>query len=119
MPDGRADSEALAAADRWLALIDRGDAEASWSAASNLLRSAIDEARWSEALRRAQGPIGRPRSREVERLRYATELPGAPDGEYVVVEYATEFERKRNGSELVTLMREPDGVWRVAGYYVR
>ena len=58
------------------------------------------------------GPIGRPRSREVERLRYATELPGAPDGEYVVVEYATEFERKRNGSELVTLMREPRSVAR-------
>lgn len=119
MPDGKADTEALAAADRWLALIDRGDAEASWAAAAKLLQGAVDQEKWAESLRRAQSPIGRARSRDVRSVRYATELPGAPDGEYVVVEYGTEFERKRNGTEQLTLMKEPDGEWRVAGYYVR
>ncbi|HEX7120082.1 MAG TPA: DUF4019 domain-containing protein [Longimicrobiales bacterium] len=119
MPDGRADSEALAAADRWLALIDRGDAEASWSAAAALFQSGVDEARWTQALVSAQRPLGRPVARDVASVRYATELPGAPDGEYVVIEYATTFERKRNGGERVVVMKEADGAWRVAGYHVR
>ncbi len=119
MPDGRADSEALAAADRWLALIDRGDAEASWTAAAKLLQSAVDEETWVESLRRVERLLGRPVARSVESVRYATELPGAPDGEYVALGYATTFECKRGGAERVVMMKEPDGEWRVAGYHVR
>ena len=52
-------------------------------------------------------------------MNYATELPGAPDGEYVVLEYETTFERKKKGAERVVMMKEPDGSWRAAGYYVR
>src|SRR5690606_26485494 len=55
----------------------------------------------------------------VQSMNYATELPGAPDGEYVVLEYETTFERKKKGAERVVMMKEPDGSWRTAGYYVR
>jgi hypothetical protein len=50
---------------------------------------------------------------------YAEELPGAPDGEYVVIEYETSFERKKNGTETITLMKDTDGEWRAAGYFVK
>ena len=47
-------------------------------------------------------------------------LPGAPTGDYVVVQYTTRF---ANGPaavvETVTAMREPDGAWKAAGYFVR
>ena len=49
----------------------------------------------------------------------ATELPGAPDGEYVVFEFQTRFERKRAAIETVSPMRDRDGQWRVSGYYIR
>jgi hypothetical protein len=49
---------------------------------------------------------------------YATSLPGAPDGEYVVIRYDTTFENKRASVETVTPMRDVDGTWRVSGYYV-
>lgn len=52
-------------------------------------------------------------------MQYATELPGAPDGEYVVLEFETTFEHKKKGGERVVMMKEPDGSWRAAGYYVR
>ncbi|HEX6939087.1 MAG TPA: DUF4019 domain-containing protein [Longimicrobiales bacterium] len=119
MPDGRADSEALAAADRWLALIDRGDADASWAAAASLFQAGVDAPRWTQALESVQRTLGRPVARDVASVRYATELPGAPDGEYVVIEYATTFGAKKHGAERVVVMKEGDGAWRVAGYHVR
>jgi hypothetical protein len=48
-----------------------------------------------------------------------TELPGAPDGEYVVFQFDTQFEHKRAAVETVTPMRDPDGSWRVSGYFIR
>ena len=49
----------------------------------------------------------------------ATELPGAPDGEYVVFQFSTAFEHKRAAVETVTPMMDADGQWRVSGYFVR
>ena len=46
-------------------------------------------------------------------------MPGAPDGRYVVVQYDTVFENKASAVETVTPMADPDGVWRVAGYFIR
>ena len=49
----------------------------------------------------------------------ASELPGAPDGQYVVIQFDTQFERKRTAIETVTPMLDTDGQWRVSGYFVR
>ncbi len=48
-----------------------------------------------------------------------TSLPGAPDGEYVVIQYRSEFENKSNAVETVTPMRDADGEFRVSGYFIR
>lgn len=111
--------EARAAAEAWLAWVDRGDAHETWSRASELFRRAVTEDQWRGSLERAQLSVGRPVSRTFRSAKYATELPGAPDGEYVVLEYATTFERKQNGAETVTMQREPDGEWRLSGYFIR
>ena len=52
-------------------------------------------------------------------MQYAESLPGAPDGEYVVILFKTSFEGKAEAVETVTPMRDADGEWRVAGYYIR
>jgi hypothetical protein len=44
---------------------------------------------------------------------------GAPDGEYVVIQYDTKFDNKAAAVETVTVARGKDGVWRVAGYYIK
>jgi len=46
-------------------------------------------------------------------------VPGAPDGEYVVLRFETSFENKAKAIETVTPMREKDGTWRVSGYYIK
>jgi hypothetical protein len=47
------------------------------------------------------------------------ELPGAPDGDYAVIQFSTEFAHKRTARETVTPMRDADGEWRVSGYFIR
>ncbi len=64
-------------------------------------------------------PLGKVLSRKVINSTYTTSLPGAPDGQYVVIQFETSFENKRNAVETVTPMLEPDGQWRVSGYYIR
>jgi hypothetical protein len=46
-------------------------------------------------------------------------LPGAPDGQYVVIKYDTTFANKAAAVETVTPMREADGSWKVSGYFVK
>jgi hypothetical protein len=50
---------------------------------------------------------------------YTKSLPGAPDGEYVVIQYDTGFEHKQSAVETVTPMLDKDGKWRVSGYFIR
>lgn len=111
--------EAEAAASAWLKLVDAGDYPASWSRASSLFKAAVAESSWEAALKRSRGPLGSLESREVQSATFTHALPGAPDGEYVVITYASRFEHKASAIETVTPMREKDGSWRVSGYYVK
>ena len=52
-------------------------------------------------------------------MRGATSLPGAPDGEYVVIQFEASFGNKRASVETVTPMLDKDGQWRVSGYYIK
>jgi hypothetical protein len=113
------DPAAERAALEWLALTDRGDASGSWTAASSLFRRAVTVEQWTQALAAAREPLGRLVDRRLESARAASELPGAPDGEYVVLQFTTAFEHKRAATETVTPMREADGAWRVSGYFIR
>ena len=116
---GAYDPNAERAARAWLALADAGGAAESWGAASALFRRAVSAEDWGRALDAARGPLGPVVRRTLKDARPATELPGPPDGEYVVFQFETEFERKRSAVETVTPMRDPDGQWRVSGYYIR
>ena len=64
-------------------------------------------------------PLGGLLSRSVQAAKYATSLPGAPDGEYVVIQFTTGFSNKESAIETVTPMKGPDGVWRVSGYFIK
>ena len=103
----------------WLSLIDAGDAHASWAASATLFRRAVPEQQWAESLEVARAPLGKVVSRRLKSGNVVTQLPGAPDGEYVVFQFDTSFELKRSAVETVTPMRDADGAWRVSGYFVR
>ena len=117
--DTRGRRRAIRAAEAWLAGIDAADAATTWAEAGSLFRDAVTPEDWRASLERAQKHLGRPVRRTLASAEERQELPGAPDGHYVVLRYDTEFEHKRNGTETVVPMRDEDGAWRVSGYFVR
>jgi hypothetical protein len=52
-------------------------------------------------------------------MQYTKELPGAPDGEYVVIQFRAAYAKKKSAIETVTPMLDADGRWRVSGYFVK
>jgi hypothetical protein len=111
--------KAQRAATAWLALTDGGKYSESWDAAAALFKAAITKPDWEKALQSARSPLGALKSRQVKSATFARSLPGAPAGEYVVIQFDAQFENKAAAIETITPMREKDGSWRVSGYYIK
>jgi Protein of unknown function (DUF4019) len=107
------------AAQSWLKEIDSGNYASSWNDASAYFRGALTEKGWVDALNGARKPLGKLASRKLAKSQNAQSLPGAPDGNYVVMQFNTSFENKKSAMETVTFMREKDGKWKAAGYYIK
>ena len=115
----QAEKAAIESAQGWLELVDNGQFAESWNEAAQYFKSLLTKEKWEESLQAVRNPLGKVFSRELESQQYTTSLPGAPDGEYVVIQYKTTFENKKEALETVTPMLDKDGTWRVSGYYVR
>lgn len=113
------EAAAVAAAETWLGMVDQGDYAGSWREAAEYFKNSLSQGQWDQALQAARKPLGKLVSRTVKTKTYATSLPGAPDGEYVVIEFQTSFENKKAAIETVTPMMDKDGKWRVSGYFIR
>ena len=46
-------------------------------------------------------------------------LPGAPNGDYAVMEFDASFAGKKSAVETVTFSLEKDGQWRAVGYHIQ
>jgi len=113
------DTAAVKAAESWLTLVDSGKYAESWKAAASLFREKVTAAQWEDVVRSARGPLGPVETRKLVTAQYTRMLPGASDGEYVVIRYQTTFQKKKSSVETVTPMKDNDGVWRVAGYTIQ
>jgi hypothetical protein len=118
-PPGSNEKGAQAAAEAWLALVDAGSYGPSWTEAASLFKKAIDQPGWEKALTGVRAPLGKVVSRKLASATYRTSVPGGPDGQYVVVVFATSFENKQAATETVTPMKNADGRWHVSGYFIR
>jgi hypothetical protein len=117
--DKAAVDQATSAATAWLALTDTAKYGQSWEEAAPYFRAAISKADWESALHASRAPLGSLKSRRLRSATFTRTAPGAPDAEYVVVEFDTQFEHKATAVETVTPMRDKDGSWRVSGYYIK
>ncbi|WP_157725025.1 DUF4019 domain-containing protein [Vogesella sp. LIG4] len=113
------DTEAADTAARaWLALIDSNDFAASWQQAAALFKASISQQQWLDALHSARSPLGKLQARTLQSTVPARTLPGAPPGDYVVIQYRARFDNRAEAIETVTPQREADGSWRISGYFV-
>jgi len=112
------EAAAVQSAEAWLKLIDAGQYGTSWDEAASMFRKAVSRASWEKQAAAVREPLGKVLARKLAAKQLAHELPGAPDGTYVVLSFDTRFEHKERGRETVTMMLE-DGRFRGAGYFIR
>ncbi|WP_321531707.1 DUF4019 domain-containing protein [uncultured Desulfuromonas sp.] len=113
------EAAAISSAESFLQLVDSGHYGESWEATSKLFKAQVSKQQWIAQLEQMHPLFGALVKREIKGRNYTKSLPGAPDGDYVVIQFTTEFENKKNSLETITPMLENDGKWRVSGYYVR
>ncbi|MEA3506774.1 MAG: DUF4019 domain-containing protein [Elusimicrobiota bacterium] len=117
--DSKKSGEAIEAAADWLQLADSGQYGRSWEEAAEYFKNLVSKEKWINTLKGVRGTLNPMIKREVQSRGYTTSMPGAPDGEYVIIHYETEFENKEYAIEAVTAMKEKDGNWRVSDYFIK
>jgi hypothetical protein len=110
---------AMAVAQAWLATVDSGGYAQSWEESSAVFKAATTRLQWETTVQAARAPLGPVNARKLRSVTYSRAIPGAPAGEYFVIQFDTHFLNRPLTSETVTPMREADGSWKVAGYFIR
>ena len=112
-------NQAILSANNWLTQIDNREYELSWTNADIAIQNVVAMKDWENLISGTREPLGKIIERTVVSSEYHTELPGAPDGEYVIIVFESSFRNKKSAIETVTPRKGEDGNWRVAGYYIR
>jgi hypothetical protein len=110
---------AVTAAQQWLAGIDTGNYAQSWTDAAEFFQGAITQDKWIAALNNVRAPLGKMEIRTVNSAVTETQLPGAPDGKYVLMQFNTAFVNMSRATETVTFVLEKDGQWKADSYYIK
>jgi hypothetical protein len=114
-----AEQAATAAAQNWLKEVDDGQYAQSWQDASADFQSKVPEQTWESEITPVRRPLGELVTRKLSSAQFATQLPGAPEGQYVVMRFDTSFANKQSTVETVTFSLEQDGKWKASGYYIK
>jgi len=113
------DKESIDAGRKWLELIDAGKAGAAWDLASKQLQSAVKRDKFTAEMNQVRKPLGKLESRTAVKFARSHELPGAPAGDYAIIEFDAKFTNGKRLTEQLIWALEDRDVWRVAGYYYR
>ncbi len=111
------DPKAINSATTWLKVVDAGNYAESWSQSGPMFQRQLSTQEWEKALTRVRSPLGKTLTRRVKTSSERNSLPGAPDGEYVVVDIETSFQNKKAALETVTVQKSGDQ-WQVVGYFI-
>ena len=114
----QAEQAATEAAQSWLALIDNGSYAESWEQSAAPFKNSMTAEKWTKTVKPIRGPMGKVESRNLANREYMTSLPNSPKGDYVVIQFKTDFANKKGATETITPMLE-NGAWKVSGYYIK
>lgn len=113
------EKEKLDTVAEWLGKMDEGNYAECYTASADAVKKAVAEEKWKEAMVLFRTPMGVVVSRKMIKSEEVRELPGMPDGEHRLMQFATEFANKKSAVETVIFTKENDGVWKNSGYFIR
>jgi hypothetical protein len=102
----------------FLGYLDQGRYADSYAYTGMLIRAQLDRESFTKQIEKARAGVGALLSRELIDASYTTTLPGAPEGQYVVLHYGASFANRQEAVETLTLAFAK-GYWRVSGYYIK
>jgi Protein of unknown function (DUF4019) len=102
----------------FLGYLDHGRYADSYAYTGMLIRAQLDRDAFAKQLEKARAGVGALMSRELINATYSTTVPGAPEGQYVVLNYGASFANRQQAEETLTLAFAK-GYWRVSGYYIK
>ncbi|WP_394203696.1 DUF4019 domain-containing protein [Shewanella waksmanii] len=110
-------SSSMQSATQWLNLVDNGKYDASWQHADTLFQSQLSMSKWNDALKGSRTPLGQVVERTIISRNAFQSLPGVPDGEYLILQFSTQFAHKQSAVETLTLSKD-SGQWLPVGYFI-
>jgi hypothetical protein len=102
----------------FLGYLDHGRFADSYAYTGMLIRTQLDRAAFAKQLEKARAGTGAMLTRSLIDVSYTTTVPGAPEGQYVLLHYGSSFANRQEAVETVTL-DFAKGYWRVVGYYIK
>lgn len=116
---GSAFSDANGAAMHFLNIVDNQAYGGAWLDAGGVVQDIVPQSSWAAGMRSVRMHLGVVKTRKVSSHQTLKSLPGGLVGDFMIIKFATEFARKANTVETVTLMMHPPlGQWKVISYKI-
>jgi len=112
--------QATDSAKTWLALLDTGQYEQSWTDASTAFKGVVNQPQWVGMVKPVREPLGAVVSRNLDPpgVEFMKTLPNGVVGDFAIVHFATKFAKGGDMKETVILMMD-GGAWKVAGSFIK
>jgi hypothetical protein len=108
-------SAATQQAAHWLDALDSGDYDASWNNVAAVMKEGRHREDWITDVAAPRATLGKPIMRDLKHAEFATTVRGAPEGQYVLATYVTQFANAPPTAETILLTLEGKE-WHIAGY---
>jgi len=103
----------------WLALLDQQQYGPSWLDSGSFLKDVVTQNQWIGAMQATRKPFGNVLSRSLTKNSSITQLPNGTKGNFIVIHYRTLFSRNVQAEEVIVLMTNQMGQWRVVSYLTK
>jgi hypothetical protein len=121
-----AQREALNAAERWLVPVDGQRYNDAWAMTAESFKAKVPRDTFRDGIAKIRKDYGKIVKRSGEKMAFRGDMP-APDqgdtapkpGAEVAILFDAMFAGDKQAREEITMVLEKDGIWRVAGYYIK
>lgn len=105
-------------ANAWLAKLDADEFTTCWNLLSTDLRNRAARWKWNLQGRMGRFAMGKATARKLKSVERDTKSPSGRPGEFVMVKFETQSEKRGPVIEIVAVEEDHDGQLRVGGYAV-